>query len=96
MFIRKVGFFVVEFSIMTDENEDKKENRLAENLSAVGQIIIGEIEKIGGILTADPTTQAEGEYNIGAGSLHQEANKNLTAIDEKEQAEDGETADKIA
>ncbi len=87
MFIRKVGFFVVEFLIMMDENEDKKENRIAENLSAVGQIIIGEIETIGGILTADPTTQAEGEYNIGAGSLHQEANKNLTAIAESEEAE---------
>jgi len=87
LFIRKVGFFVVEFSSMTDENEDKKENQIVENLSAVGQIIIGEIEKIGGILTADPTTQAEGEYNIGAGSLHQETNKNLTAIAESEEAE---------
>ncbi len=80
MFIRKVGFFVVEFSIMTDEKEEQKENRIVENLSAVGQIIVGEIEKIGGILTADPITQAEGEYNIGAGSLHQKANKNLTSI----------------
>ncbi|MDQ3180949.1 MAG: hypothetical protein M3Q33_10560 [Acidobacteriota bacterium] len=71
---------------MMDENEDKKENRIAENLSAVGQIIIGEIETIGGILTADPTTQAEGEFNVEVGNLHQKSNKALTATEENEQA----------
>lgn len=74
---------------MTEENEEiekSETNHAAENLKSVGQMILGEVEKIGGILTADPITQAEGDFNLEAGSLHQEANKNLTAIDETEEA----------
>lgn len=66
---------------MSAENEQEN-NSTVENLEAVGQIILGEVEKIGGILTGDPITQAEGEYNIEAGNLHQESNKVLTAIEE--------------
>ena len=72
---------------MTEEKnniEETKVDHATENVESVGQIILGEIEKIGGILTADPITQAEGDYNLGAGNLHQKANKNLTAIDEAE------------
>ncbi len=72
---------------MTDENKESDAGEIdhtTENVESVGQIILGEIEKIGGILTGDPITQAEGEFNIGAGSLHQNANKNLTAMDETE------------
>ncbi len=49
------------------------------------QMIIASIDQIGGILTGDPVTRAEGEFNAEVGALHQEANKNLTAIDENEQ-----------
>jgi hypothetical protein len=42
---------------------------------------------VGGIITADAITREEGEFNIEVGSQHQEANKNLTAIDEAEEAE---------
>jgi hypothetical protein len=69
---------------MTDDKDNQEEIGLGENLKAVGQIIVGEIETIGGILTADPTTQAEGEFNVEAGTLRQEANKNLTAIETDE------------
>lgn len=55
---------------MTEEKEQHEESSAREKLEAVGQMIVGEIEKIGGILTADPVTQAEGDYNLGAGSLH--------------------------
>ncbi|MEJ7699639.1 MAG: hypothetical protein WKF71_08365 [Pyrinomonadaceae bacterium] len=58
---------------------------MGENLSAVGQMIIGEIEAVGGILTGDPVTRAEGEFNVEVGSLHQESNKVLTAIENKEE-----------
>ena len=54
----------------------------------VGQMIIGSLEMVGGIITADGITRREGEFNIEVGSQHQETNKNLTAIDE---AEDSET-----
>jgi len=69
---------------MTDENEEQTENRTAENLESVGQIIIGGIEQIGGILTGDPLTRAEGDFNVAVGSQHQEVNKNLTATEAEE------------
>ncbi len=69
------------------EHEEKpEESTLAENLLAVGQIVLGEIEKIGGILTGDPITSAEGEYNIGAGAAHQEVNRERLAAEPEETA----------
>ncbi len=76
---------------MTDEKTEHQETEVShttENLESVGQMIIGGLEQIGGILTGDPITRAEGEFNAEVGSLHQEANKNLTAIDEKEAEHD--------
>ena len=75
---------------MTDENKEREETKVdhtKENLESVGQMIIGGIEMVGGIITADAITREEGEFNIEVGSQHQEANKNLTAIDEAEEAE---------
>lgn len=73
---------------MTDENKEIEESEIdhtTESAQSIGQIIIGEIEKIGGILTADPITQAEGEYNISAGTLRGETNESLEETNEKEQ-----------
>ena len=70
---------------MTDKKEEEKVDHTKENLGAVGQMILGELEMIAGTITADGITRAEGEFNAQAGSLHQETNKNLTAIDEEEQ-----------
>jgi hypothetical protein len=70
---------------MIEENTEQNEktvNHTTENLESVGQMIIGGLEQVGGILTGDPITRAEGEFNAEVGSLHQESNKNLTAIDE--------------
>jgi len=75
---------------MIEENEQQEEgeiNHTTENLESVGQIIIGGLEQIGGILTGDPVTRAEGEFNAQAGRIHQESNKVLTAIEENETAE---------
>ena len=69
-----------------DKKEDEK-HYTKEKLEAVGQIILGEIEKIGGILTADPTTQAEGDYNLEAGSLHYENADASKANDEPQKSE---------
>ncbi len=57
---------------MTEEKIEHKENPTIEKLESVGQIIIGELEKIGGILTADPIAQAEGDLVQEAGSRHLE------------------------
>jgi hypothetical protein len=69
---------------MTQENnqtEEKEVNHTVENLESVGQMILGEIESIGGILTGDPITRAEGDFNVESGLLHQEANRALDAAD---------------
>ena len=57
---------------MTEDIKDKDENTTVEKLESVGQIIMGEMERIGGILTADPVSQAEGELTEEAGSVRYE------------------------
>ena len=57
---------------MTEETKDKEENTTVEKLESVGQIIMGEMERIGGILTADPVSQAEGELTEEAGEVRYE------------------------
>jgi hypothetical protein len=72
---------------MTRENREAEEagiNHTIENLESIGQGIIGVVETVGGILTGDPITRAEGEFNLDVGENRQETNKNLTAIDEAE------------
>jgi hypothetical protein len=68
---------------MNDEKETRDDS-ITENLSAVGQMIIGTVESVGGVLMGDPMTRAEGDFNTNAGALHQESNRVLTAIDERE------------
>lgn len=59
---------------------------LKEKISGLGQKIIGGIEEIGGILTADPNTAAEGEFNVEVGDLREEIEEDL----EKSKAPDGD------
>lgn len=76
---------------MTEKNNEPEETEIdhtTENLESVGQMLIGGIETIGGILTGDPITRAEGEFNVEAGSLHQESNRVLTAIEENEESDE--------
>ncbi|HEY2847749.1 MAG TPA: hypothetical protein VGI80_08020 [Pyrinomonadaceae bacterium] len=49
--------------------EIDEKDRLKDHISGLSQKIIGEIEEIGGVLTGDPTTQAEGEFNIEVGDI---------------------------
>ncbi len=75
---------------MIQENKEIEEtaaNHTTENLQSVGQMIIGGLETVGGILTGDPVTRAEGAFNLDVGEHRQEANKNLTAIDEQTEDE---------
>ncbi len=64
-----------------EESENKSDSQTVENLQAVGQIILGEIEKVGGILVADPIAQAEGDYNIEVGRQHKELSDELAETD---------------
>ena len=55
-----------------NEQEEKEDGGLADKVSGLGQKIIGEIETIGGVLTGDPITQAEGEYNVEVGDVRED------------------------
>jgi uncharacterized protein YjbJ (UPF0337 family) len=60
---------------MQDEKEIEEtsdDNSLKRGISGLGQKIIGEIETIGGVLTGDPITQAEGEFNVEVGEVREE------------------------
>ena len=57
-------------NIKDDENEDT-------GISGIAQKIIGEVELIGGILTGDPNTAAEGEFNLEVGDLREEVEEDL-------------------
>lgn len=58
-----------------DENEEKPS--LKNKISGIGQVILGEIETIGGVLTGDPATQAEGEFNVEVGTVREEIEHDL-------------------
>ena len=57
-------------------------------LSGFTQFIVGELETIGGVLTGDPLTQAEGEFNVEVGTVREEIEEDLA--DEEKKRESGE------
>jgi uncharacterized protein YjbJ (UPF0337 family) len=59
--------------------ENDEDHGIKDHIGGMGQRIIGEIERIGGILTADPNTTAEGEYNIEVGELRDETEDDIDA-----------------
>ncbi len=67
---------------MNDNEQESEKSGLAESITGLGQKILGEIETIGGILTGDPITQAEGEYNVEVGDVRQELEEDLERPDE--------------
>lgn len=52
--------------------EPEEKHGLKDHVSGLGQKIIGEIEQVGGVLTADPITQAEGEFNVEVGDIRED------------------------
>jgi uncharacterized protein YjbJ (UPF0337 family) len=65
-----------------EEQEQKEAGGLRDKVSGTTQAIIGEIERVGGILTADPNTEAEGEFNVEVGEVREEIEAELNAPDE--------------
>ena len=67
-----------------NENERDEENGsgISKKISGLGQKIIGEIETIGGVLTGDPITQAEGEFNVEVGTVRDEIEDDLEELEE--------------
>lgn len=52
--------------------EPKEQHGIKDRITGLGQKIIGEIEEIGGVLTGDPITVAEGELNVGVGKIRED------------------------
>jgi division protein CdvB (Snf7/Vps24/ESCRT-III family) len=70
---------------MANDPEENKEGKgLGGKISGAAQVIIGEIEEIGGILTADPVTRAEGELNVEVGTVRREIESDLDESEDKE------------
>lgn len=59
------------------------EDETTEKSEGIGQQIIGGLEIIGGILTADPVTRSEGEFNVEAGAIHKEAAEDLHSAEDE-------------
>ena len=55
----------------TDLDKDDKHG-VKDHISGLGQKIIGGIEEVGGALTGDPTTQAEGQFNVEVGDIRED------------------------
>ena len=67
---------------MQDDPENKETDETEEGegkLSGFSQFIVGELETIGGVLTGDPLTQAEGEFNVEVGSVREDIEDDLEA-----------------
>jgi uncharacterized protein YjbJ (UPF0337 family) len=69
-----------------DEKEETGKPGLADKISGLGQKIIGEIETIGGVLTGDPITQAEGEYNAEVGDVREDLEEDQEELNRLEAA----------
>lgn len=65
-----------------NEGETGHKPSFKDKISGLGQTIIGEIETIGGVLTGDPNTQAEGEFNVEVGNVREELE---SVLDEEEE-----------
>ena len=56
---------------MSDTDTEPQEGGLKSKIPGLAQELIGEIEKIGGALTGDPITQAEGQLNVDVGEIRE-------------------------
>ena len=58
------------------ENETDHKHTFKENITGLGQKIIGEIESLAGVINADPLAQAEGEFNVEVGEIREDLEDN--------------------
>jgi len=69
---------------MNDQTEEVEvKHSLAERIGSAGQVIIGEIEALAGVINADPLAQAEGKFNIEVGSVREQIEEDLEEEEEK-------------
>jgi len=53
------------------EEQEGTERSLKDRAAGFGQKVLGEIEEVGGALTGDPLTQAEGQFNVDVGEMRE-------------------------
>jgi uncharacterized protein YjbJ (UPF0337 family) len=58
---------------LPDEQDDETKGKI----SGFTQFVVGELETIGGVLTGDPLTQAEGEFNVEVGTVREDIEEDL-------------------
>jgi hypothetical protein len=59
--------------------EDDHDESIKAKIPGIGQTLIGELETIGGVLSGDPLTRAEGEFNVEVGTVREEIEDDLTS-----------------
>ena len=69
---------------MNEPEEQSTDETQGGKVSGAFQKIIGEIEQVGGILTGDPNTRAEGEFNQEVGDIREDLQEDVAAGDSAE------------
>ncbi len=70
---------------MTEENPElENKTTLKDRITGTGQQIIGQLETIGGVLTGDPITRAEGEFNVEVGEIRNDVEEDLGELAEND------------
>ncbi|MBX7062649.1 MAG: hypothetical protein K1X52_13415 [Pyrinomonadaceae bacterium] len=67
---------------MTEPQENNTDEAKKPTVSGIGQKVLGEIEKLAGIVNADPLEQAEGEFNIEVGDIRNDLEDDLAETKE--------------
>ena len=65
-------------------NEPEEHDSETGKISGAFQKIIGEIEEVGGMLTGDPNTVAEGEFNQEVGDIREDLQEDVASGDSAE------------
>lgn len=68
---------------MENEKEKTKEHTLKDEISNIGQIIVGELESIGGVITANPTARQEGDLRADEAILREKLSHDLEKTEEE-------------
>lgn len=66
-----------------NEGENDQKHSLKDSITGFGQVLIGEIESLAGVVNADPLAQAEGEFNVEVGTLREDLEEDLPEEEEK-------------
>ncbi len=53
------------------DTNDPEKHGLKDRITGLGQMIIGEVESLAGVINADPLAQAEGEFNVEVGTVRE-------------------------